>query len=124
MYSVVKQIVCSPNSSATFRKSCTTFGRRNYLLRLSQIFKNQCYLTGLLERLKEDYITNFTAAQLFFSRWWTKVMPKLSAFSRMTRIHPVCDVLLRTPSKKMCPKRDIQPFYYKTYIDVDICLPY
>ena len=63
------------------------------MLRLSQIFKNQCYLTGLLERLKEDYITNFTAAQLFFSRWWTKVMPKLSAFSRMTRIHPVCDVL-------------------------------
>ena len=39
------QIVSTPNSSATFRKSCTTFGRRNYLLRLSQIFKNQCYLT-------------------------------------------------------------------------------
>lgn len=33
------QIVSTPNSSATFRKSCTTFGRRNYLLRLSQIFK-------------------------------------------------------------------------------------
>ena len=80
------QIVSTPNSSATFRKSCTTFGRRNYLLRLSQIFKNQCDLTRLLERLKEDYITNFTAAQLFFSRWWTKVMPKLSAFSRMKGI--------------------------------------
>ena len=39
------QIVSTPNSSATFWKSCTTFGRRNYLLRLSQIFKNQCYLT-------------------------------------------------------------------------------
>ena len=39
------QIVSTPNSSATFRKSCTTFGRKNYLLRLSQIFKNQCDLT-------------------------------------------------------------------------------
>ena len=26
------QIVSTPNSSATFWKSCTTFGRRNYLL--------------------------------------------------------------------------------------------
>ena len=26
------QIVSTPNSSATFLKSCTTFGRRNYLL--------------------------------------------------------------------------------------------
>ena len=29
------------------------------------------------------YITNFTATQRFFSRWWTKVIPRLSAFSRI-----------------------------------------
>ena len=40
------QIVSTSNSSATFWKSCTTFGRRNYLLRFPQIFKNQCDLTG------------------------------------------------------------------------------
>ncbi len=33
----IVQIVSLPNSSSTFWKSCTTFGRRNYLLRLSQI---------------------------------------------------------------------------------------
>ena len=33
----IVQIVSSPDSSSTIWKSCTTFGRRNYLLRLSQI---------------------------------------------------------------------------------------
>ena len=37
------QTIYSLNSSSTIPKSCTTFGRRNYLLRLSQIFKNQCH---------------------------------------------------------------------------------
>ena len=41
----IVQIVSTPDSSSTFWKSCTTFGRKNYLLRLSQIFKNQCDLT-------------------------------------------------------------------------------
>jgi len=31
----IVQIVSLPNSSSTIPKSCTTFGRRNYLLRLS-----------------------------------------------------------------------------------------
>ena len=38
------QIVSTPNSSATFWKSCTTFGRRNYLLRLSQILHDDRHL--------------------------------------------------------------------------------
>ena len=33
----IGEIVSSPDSSSTIWKSCTTFGRRNYLLRLSQI---------------------------------------------------------------------------------------
>ena len=56
------QIVSTPNSSSTFWKSCTTFGCRNYLLRLSQIFENQCYLTrrehmlgGTIVRLAECF---------------------------------------------------------------------
>ena len=31
----IGEIVYLPNSSSTIWKSCTTFGRRNYLLRLS-----------------------------------------------------------------------------------------
>ena len=39
----IVQIVSTPDSSSTIWKSCTTVGRRNYLLRLSQILHNDCH---------------------------------------------------------------------------------
>ena len=53
------QIVSTPNSSATFWKSCTTFGRRNYLLRLSQILENQRYLSGGEHPLRHPIVRFF-----------------------------------------------------------------
>ena len=78
------QIIYSLNSSSTIPKSCTTFGRRNYLLRLSQIFKNQGYLTRrkhvlgsaivrLTERFGEFLVGSDPGGQAVEGRSWTDI---------------------------------------------------
>ena len=55
----IAQIVSSPDSSSTILKSCTTFGRRNCLLRLSQILKNQGDLSGREHALRHPIVRFF-----------------------------------------------------------------
>ena len=55
----IVQIVSSPDSSSRILKSCTTFGRRNYLLRLSQILENQRYLSGGEHPLRHPIVRFF-----------------------------------------------------------------
>ena len=55
----IGEIVSSPDSSSTIWKSCTTFGRRNYLLRLSQILENQRHLSGREHSLRGAVVRFF-----------------------------------------------------------------